>query len=169
MTKAEKGEQKANFYLLAIVAIVAIVGIVVLILQSTGSSLSSTTLSGQAFLGVKKQSEDSILAQANLQFDLLKKFGIDQDGPPAIVTSISPKNDLTLGNWYVAIVVDGSLVLTKIDYADFMKVKNLAEEHTPHGEFLTVKSLTATTLEKGITYFIYFHDIHEMRIYPYKV
>ncbi|MEK6827780.1 MAG: hypothetical protein AABX78_00360, partial [Nanoarchaeota archaeon] len=51
MAKAgEKGEQKANLYLLAIVAIVAVVGIVILVLNSgTGSvSLSSDDLAGEA-------------------------------------------------------------------------------------------------------------------------
>ena len=52
MAKKEAGEKggKTNLYLLAIVAIVAIVGIVVLILNSgsSGISLSSDDLSGQA-------------------------------------------------------------------------------------------------------------------------
>ena len=59
MAKKEAGEKggKTNLYLLAIVAIVAIVGIVVLILNSgsSGISLSSDDLSGQA---IKKTSCD---------------------------------------------------------------------------------------------------------------
>ncbi len=47
MAKAEKGEQKANLYLLAIVAIVAVVGIVVLVLNSGGVSVGDD-LTGQA-------------------------------------------------------------------------------------------------------------------------
>ncbi len=60
---SEKGEQKANLYLLAIVAIVAIVGIVVFV-SNSGIGLTSVSeddLAGQAYSSLSSLSTESKL------------------------------------------------------------------------------------------------------------